>query len=192
MRLRPMTSCRHYASFTSRRRSRGPCATAVLVALAIWRIGPAPPPAIAQQVSSRGPPAADAKCELISQAQVLRLASGSNLIDVLRSRIPGLQVSTADWRSPSASSLGLRGQNSLIGPSEPLIFVDGLRLPQPGGIGQLEFINPLDVDRIEILPGPAATTYYGTGASNGVVLIYTQTGVSNASHSHDMRGGCPP
>lgn len=156
------------------------------------RIGPALPPEAAQQAPLAGPAVSDAKCDIITEGQVLRLAPGANLIDVLRTRIPGLQVNAGDWKSGSASSYGLRGNNSLVGPGEPLIFVDGVRLPQPGGIGTLELIDPLDVERVEILPGPAATTHYGTGASNGVVLIYTKTGVNDASSGGDPRGNCRP
>jgi outer membrane cobalamin receptor len=175
-------------SFTTQRRVR--YAIAVLPALAVWPTGLGSPPAFAQQASVRQPAASDAKCELITREEVQRFAAGGNLIDVLRSRFPGLQT-TDDLGSQSLSSRGLRGRNSLIGPSEPLVFVDGLRLPHPGGLRQLELIEPLQVERIEILPGPTTSAYYGTGASNGAVLIYTQTGVSNPSRS-DVRGGCLP
>lgn len=164
--------------------------TMVLALVAGCRIGPALVPDAAQPAPTARPAVSDAKCDLITEAQVLRLAPGANLIDVLRTRVPGLQVNTGDWRSASASSNGLRGNNSLVGPSEPLIFLDGVRLPQPGGIGTLELIDPLDVERVEILPGPAATTHYGTGASNGVVLIYTKTGGSHASSGGAARGNC--
>lgn len=166
------------------------CALAVLLALAIWPIGIPSQPAFAQQVSPRRSAGSDAKCEVITQAEVQRIAAGGNLIDVLRSRFPGLQVNPSGWTSRSSSSFGLRGRNSVVGSNEPLIFLDGMRLPQPGGLSQLELIEPLHVQRMEILPGPATTTFYGTGASNGVVLVYTQGG-SNALRS-DPRGGCLP
>jgi outer membrane cobalamin receptor len=165
-------------------------AIAILPALAIWPIGFPSQPAFAQQVSARRSPASDAKCELITQAQVARLAAGGNLIDILRTRFPGLLANAPAWSPRSPSSLGLRGRNSLTGTVEPLIFLDGMRLPHPGGLSQLQLIEPLHVQRMEILPGPAATANFGTGASNGVVLVYTQTG-SNTTGS-DPRGGCPP
>ncbi|MGD2216754.1 MAG: TonB-dependent receptor plug domain-containing protein [Gemmatimonadales bacterium] len=121
---------------------------------------------------------------------MFRLSSGASLIDILRTRIPGLQVSPADWQSRGSSSLGLRGNNSIVGPSEPLVFVDGIRLPPHGGVEYLDVIDPLDVERIEILRGPAATALYGTGASGGVILIYSKRGVDSASDSGDVRRGC--
>ncbi|NIN72753.1 MAG: TonB-dependent receptor plug domain-containing protein [Gemmatimonadetes bacterium] len=121
---------------------------------------------------------------------MIRFSSGASLLDILRTRIPGLLVSTADWQSRGSSSLGLRGNNSIVSPSEPLVFVDGIRLPLRSGIEYLDIIDPLDVARIEILRGPATTALYGTGASGGVLLIYSKRGVGNASDSRDVRRGC--
>jgi TonB-dependent SusC/RagA subfamily outer membrane receptor len=152
--------------------------------------GPLSPSAQAQEAVARKPPISAVKCVVISEAEVLRHASGGSVIDILRIRVPGLQIATADWQSRTTSSMGLRGTNSFVGPREPLVFVDGLRLSQPGGIDYLDVIDPLDVELIEILPGPAATTLYGTGASSGVILIYTKRGASSASGSGGARGVC--
>lgn len=189
MRSKPAVLPQQGVSLTTCKRGRH-YAVAILLALAVWQIGPASIPAHAQQASATRSTASDAKCEVITQAQVARLAAGGTLIDILRTRLPGLLANDADWTPRPASSFGLRGRNSLIGSGEPLIFLDGMRLSQPGGLAQLELIEPLHVQRIEILPGPAASANFGTGASNGVVLIYTQTG-SNTTGS-DPRGGCPP
>jgi TonB-dependent SusC/RagA subfamily outer membrane receptor len=145
----------------------------------------------AAEADAREPPFPAVQCEAVTEADVLQLSTSLSLIDILRTRIPGLRVST-NWQSGESSSLGLRGNNSFVGPREPLVFVDGIRLPQPGGIEYVEFIDPLDVERIEILRGPAATALYGTGASSGVILIYSKRGVDNASRSGDARGGCRP
>lgn len=151
---------------------------------------PPSPPDPAEEAAAREPSVSDVKCEALTEAEVLRLSSGRSLIDILRTRVPGLQVSTVNSRSRQTSSRGLRGNNSFVGPSEPLVFVDGVRLPQPGGIEYMEIIDPLDVERTEILRGPAATALYGTGASSGVILIYSKRGVDNAFRSGDARGSC--
>lgn len=189
MRSKPAALRQQGVSLTTWRRGRH-YAVAILPALAVWQVGLAAIPAHAQQASATRSTGSGTKCELITQAEVARLAAGGNLIDILRARFPGLVGDEEDWTPRSASSFGLRGRNSLTGTAEPLIFLDGMRLPQPGGLAQLELVEPLHVQRIEILPGPAATSNFGTGASNGVVLIYTQTG-SNTTGS-DPRGGCPP
>ncbi|GEM_PF-655059 len=182
------------ASLFDRRRCRASGAARV----AAWCLlvtlpglaGPLSRFAQAQEAVARKPSISGVRCVVISEAQVLRHASGGNLIDIVRTRVPGLQVSTADWQSRTTSSMGLRGINSYLSSQEPLVFVDGLRLPQPGGIDYLDLIEPLDVELIEILPGPAATTLYGTGAGNGVILIYTKRGAGDASGSGDARGVC--
>lgn len=162
------------------------CLLVMLLALA----GPLSRLARAQEAVARKPPISGVRCVVISEAQVLRHASGGSVIDIVRTRVPGLQISTADWQSRTTSSMGLRGINSFVGPREPLVFVDGLRLPQPGGIDYLDLIDPLDVQLIEVLPGPAATTLFGTGAGNGVILIYTKGGAGDASASGGARGVC--
>ncbi len=169
---------------------RARCVLLALLGLTGCLARPPSPPDPAEEAAAREPPVSDAKCEAVTEAEVLRLSSGRSLIDILRTRIPGLQVSPASWQSRQTSSSGLRGNNSFVGPSEPLVFVDGIRLPQPGGIEYLDIIDPLDVERTEILRGPAATALYGTGASSGVIHIYSKRGVDNASRSGDARGGC--
>lgn len=166
------------------------CTLLVLLSLTGCLARPPSPPGPAEEAAAREPSVSDVKCEAVTEAEVLRLSSGASFIDILRTRVPGLQVSTANSRSRETSSLGLRGNNSFVGPSEPLVFVDGIRLPQPGGIEYLDIIDPLDVEQTEILRGPAATALYGTGASSGVILIYSKRGVDNASHSADTRGVC--
>jgi TonB-dependent SusC/RagA subfamily outer membrane receptor len=160
-----------------------PCALVALLGLTGCLARPPSPPDPAEEAAAREPPASDVKCEAVTEDEVLRLSTGASLIDILRTRIPGLQISTS-------SSLGLRGYNSFVGPHEPLVIVDGIRIPQPSGIEYLDIINPLDVERIEILRGPATTALYGTGASSGAILIYSKRGVDNASGSGDARRSC--
>ncbi|UCH89215.1 MAG: TonB-dependent receptor, partial [Thermoplasmata archaeon] len=78
----------------------------------------------------------------------------------------------------------------LNGDEQPIVYIDGIRVDNdeyggdagPGiwtggqGIGLLSTINPEDIENIEILKGPAAAASYGTGGSNGVILITTKRG----------------
>ncbi|MEX0599046.1 MAG: TonB-dependent receptor plug domain-containing protein [Rhodothermales bacterium] len=57
-----------------------------------------------------------------------------------------------------------------VGP--PLIVVDGARM---GKRGNLSFINPYDIDQIEVIKGPQ-TAYYGMGGRDGVILVTTKHG----------------
>ena len=60
----------------------------------------------------------------------------------------------------------------------PLIYVDGVRVDPSEAEGEtpgfLEAINPDNIDRIEVLKGPAAAALYGSEAAGGVIQIFTK------------------
>jgi TonB-dependent starch-binding outer membrane protein SusC len=73
----------------------------------------------------------------------------------------------------------IRGGSSLSGNNSPLIVVDGIPLDQRGVQGvrnQLNAINPEEIEDFVILKDAAATSIYGSRASNGVILITTKRG----------------
>lgn len=111
--------------------------------------------------------------------------------DVLTGRIPGVNVATSGGTAGTSQRIRIRGANSLSLSNEPLIYVDGVLFSnQIYGIGEwgqggggaassrLNDINPQDIENIEVLKGPAATSQYGTEAANGVILITTKRGTS--------------
>jgi TonB-dependent SusC/RagA subfamily outer membrane receptor len=55
----------------------------------------------------------------------------------------------------------------------PLVYVDGIRITEDQPLSELE---PDDIERIEVIKGPAAATLYGPKAANGVILIFTSAG----------------
>lgn len=65
----------------------------------------------------------------------------------------------------------IRGGNSMIGDNQPLYVVDGF--PVTGGIG---FLNPADIESVDILKDASATAIYGSRGANGVVLITSKRG----------------
>ena len=94
----------------------------------------------------------------------------------------------------AGSQIRLRGITSASMGNQPLIYVDGVRMRSegygaaPGGsrsanvtLSTLDDINPADIERVEIIKGPAATTLYGTEAAAGVIQIFTKRGLKRAS-----------
>ena len=96
--------------------------------------------------------------------------------------------------------VSIRGVNSMLGGTQPLYVLDGIPVDQisdaqgNGGSGNakssLGFINPNDIEKIEILKDAAATAIYGARGANGVVLITTKTadtaqGVDKISFNYD-------
>jgi TonB-dependent starch-binding outer membrane protein SusC len=113
--------------------------------------------------------------------------------EALQARAPGVNVLMTSGAIGAGSQIRLRGNVSVAMSSQPLIYVDGVRVfseayPSqhgrdfPGGRGAatstsaLNDINPRDIERIEVVKGPAATTLYGTEASAGVIQIFTRRG----------------
>ena len=87
--------------------------------------------------------------------------------DLLRSRVPGLEV----VRRPDGElALRLRGARSGQVDEEPIVVVDGA----PIRPGTLDRINPFDVQRIDVLRDVASASIYGSRASGGVILITTR------------------
>jgi TonB-dependent SusC/RagA subfamily outer membrane receptor len=122
---------------------------------------------------------------LITSDQIEKIGA-MNIEDILRGRALGVQVSGSPGQAGAGSSITLRGVNSVNGRNNPLIYIDGVRMPSElpegnvGGASEhatfLGSINPADIERIEVIKGAAASTLYGTEASAGVIQIFTKRG----------------
>lgn len=106
----------------------------------------------------------------------------------LQGRSAGVQVTSNSAQPGGGISVNIRGISSLNISTEPLYVVDGVQI-QPGITGQstsssinsLAFLNPSDIETMEVLQGPSATAIYGSRATNGVVLITTKRGKKGAA-----------
>jgi len=128
----------------------------------------------------------------------------SSIEELLRGSKSGIQSLAVSGQVGGGGTLKLRGTTSISQGNYPLIFVNGVRLstnrvPPPtleDGRGPsvssspINFINPEDVSRIEIIKGAAATTLYGSEASSGVIQIFTQEGEDGETRgSFSVSGG---
>lgn len=116
-----------------------------------------------------------------------------NPLLALQGRVPGLVVTQTTGIANGHVKVRIQGQNSIVdNRSEPLIVVDGIPYPttlEPDGSGSplsvndptkgaspLSFINPADIESIDILKDADATAIYGSRGANGVILITTKKG----------------
>jgi len=116
-----------------------------------------------------------------------------NPLKALQGRIPGLIITPTSGMPGSAITLQLRGQNSLAGPlTQPLIVLDGVPITnniqggqvislEDANISSLAFINPADIESIDVLKDADATSIYGSKGANGVILITTKKGKAGES-----------
>jgi TonB-dependent SusC/RagA subfamily outer membrane receptor len=107
--------------------------------------------------------------------------------DLLTARTPGLRFTRLSGNLGTGSPFTLRSISSLaLGRTQPLIYVDGVRVnndpnvgPAIGGgrsVNALDDLSVDDVESVEILRGPAATSLYGTEGASGVIHVLTKRG----------------
>ncbi|GGG86170.1 SusC/RagA family TonB-linked outer membrane protein [Parapedobacter pyrenivorans] len=94
-----------------------------------------------------------------------------NMEQALKGRAAGVQVTQNSGQPGGRIEVRVRGGNSMIGSNQPLYVVDGF--PVTGGIN---FLNPADIESIDILKDASATAIYGARGANGVVIITSKKG----------------
>ena len=122
----------------------------------------------------------------VDASKVLEVAPARSVEQLIGGRTPGLIVLPGSGQVGTGSQLRVRGTSSLSLSNEPIVYIDGIRMDASaargptqrggGGASRLNDINPQDIESIEVIKGPAASTLYGTEASNGVVQIITKRG----------------
>jgi TonB-linked SusC/RagA family outer membrane protein len=92
-----------------------------------------------------------------------------NVAQALQGRIAGMQVTMPDGTPGSEPSIVIRGGTSITQSNEPLYVVDGVA--QTGG---LSFLDPTDIESVDVLKDAASTSIYGAQGANGVILVTTK------------------
>lgn len=92
---------------------------------------------------------------------------------MLQGRLAGVRVTQTSGRPGQGINVQVRGSVSLTAGSAPLYVVDGFPIS-----GDLNYINPDEIENITVLKDPAAASLYGSRSANGVVLVTTKGGKS--------------
>jgi TonB-linked SusC/RagA family outer membrane protein len=123
----------------------------------------------------------------VDAAKVVETQAISNVADLLTSRAPGVMV-IPGTQTGAGVRVRVRGTSSLSLTNNPIYVIDGVRVEgatgsstvsvggtTPSRVGDL---NPEEIENIEIVRGPSASTLYGTDAANGVIVITTKRGIA--------------
>lgn len=96
--------------------------------------------------------------------------------DLIQGVTPGVNVTSATGEPGAAQDIIIRGVGSLRSGTQPLFVIDGFALSNSSTVptNPLNFINPEDIESIEVLKDASATALYGARAANGVVVITTK------------------
>ena len=91
-----------------------------------------------------------------------------SLANMLQGSVAGLNVTTSSGVPGSSPSINVRGTTS-INSADPLVLIDG-------AVGELDRVNPNDVESISVIKDASAAAVYGARAAFGVILVTTKSG----------------
>ncbi|MEX2512767.1 MAG: SusC/RagA family TonB-linked outer membrane protein, partial [Cyclobacteriaceae bacterium] len=90
-------------------------------------------------------------------------------VQKLQGRMAGVQISQASGTPGGGMAVRIRGAASINAGNNPLYVVDGFPI-----VGDINTINPNEIESFSVLKGASASALYGSRAANGVVLITTK------------------
>ncbi|MDC3064079.1 SusC/RagA family TonB-linked outer membrane protein [bacterium] len=117
----------------------------------------------------------------------------STFANALSGKAAGVSVARSSGDPGAGSRIRIRGANTILGSSDPLIIVDGSPLnssitkivnggsSNSGAVNfgsRLNDINPADIASVQVLKGASAAALWGSRAANGVIVITTKEGQS--------------
>ncbi|RYE19170.1 MAG: TonB-dependent receptor, partial [Sphingobacteriales bacterium] len=102
----------------------------------------------------------------------LQKQSTTNALQALQGQAPGVQVTSATGQPGGGINVVIRGLGT-IGNASPLYVVDGVIT------GDITYLNPSDIESIDVLKDAASAAIYGSQSANGVVLVTTKGGKNN-------------
>lgn len=118
------------------------------------------------------------------KGETLQKQSSTNALQGLQGLTPGVQIASTSGQPGEGMKVTIRGLGT-VGNSGPLYVVDGVLT------GDISYLNPADIESIDILKDAASAAIYGSQAANGVVLVTTRQGKrgQSAQITFDMYAG---
>jgi iron complex outermembrane receptor protein len=107
---------------------------------------------------------------------------------LLQGKVAGVNVTSASGEPGGRQTITVRGPGGVRTGSTPLFVLDGIPLDNSSTSGStssqnpLNFLNPQDIESIDVLKDASATAIYGARGANGVILITTKKGKAGASN----------
>ena len=94
-----------------------------------------------------------------------------NALQAMQGKVAGVDI-TSNERPGQVGSINIRGVRSLTASNSPLFVVDGIPLTTGG----IDYLNPNDIETIDVLKDASATAIFGSRGANGVVIVTTKQG----------------
>ena len=113
------------------------------------------------------------------KAEVLQERPASSLNQGLSGRVTGVNVSSNSGRPGGRANIRIRGASSISVSNNPLYVIDGVILNAvdlQNGSTPIDYLNPNDIESIEVLKDASSTAIYGARGANGVIMVTTKRG----------------
>lgn len=129
------------------------------------------------------------------RSEVFANTTSATLDGALSGQVAGLAVTSVSGQPGAASSVRIRGGNSVTASNEPLYVIDGFIYFKDAsntgtGLGAIEsslnplsLVNPLDIESVEVLKDVSATAIYGSRGANGVIIVTTKKGRTDGGNA---------
>ena len=104
----------------------------------------------------------------VSGEQIANMRT-TTAMEALQGVVPGVQIRRNDGMPGAGTTVTIRGQGT-IGTASPLFVVDGV------AVSNIDFLNPSDIERIDVMRDAASAAIFGARAANGVIMVTTTRG----------------
>ena len=99
------------------------------------------------------------------------LAKGApSVLENLQGSVPGVSITQSSGRAGGGFDIEIRGKSSINSETTPMYVVDGVICDD------IDFLNPQDIERMDVLKDASSTAIYGSRATAGVVMVTTKSG----------------
>ena len=107
------------------------------------------------------------------KAENLNVESNTNIMRALQGKIAGVEIVSRGGEPGNNSSVMIRGVGTFNN-NAPLYIVDGMYMDN------INFLNPNDIESIDVLKDASSAAIYGSRAANGVIIVTTKSGSDTA------------
>jgi len=102
----------------------------------------------------------------------LNAKGAPSMMENLQGTSPGVNITQSSGRAGGDFNIEIRGRSSINADTKPIYVVDGVIC------SDIQFLNPQDIERIDVLKDASSTAIYGSRATAGVLMITTKGGLS--------------
>lgn len=111
------------------------------------------------------------------ETEKLNAKGATSVVANLQGSVPGVNITQSSGRTNGGFNIEIRGKSSTNSKTTPIYVVDGVVT------SDIDFLNPQDIERIDVLKDASSTAIYGSRATAGVIMVTTKSGAGVAKKS---------